>query len=158
MNLSNQSIQAIANIKKHFNEAEREFRTLSSEENHDVLDFHNEGSSLNHCIRWGLQAAEEILEHVKYEELETPPPVLEEDFEQYLSVNIEGIVEGHLDAWKSRYHRKKLEDVVYDLRVNHDQDAEIESFEDGLGRTLTDEERTYFYEAFIAEVENVFYL
>lgn len=51
---------AISKILKHLHAAEAEFNTLSAAENHAALLFHGEGSSLNHCIRWGAQAAEEI--------------------------------------------------------------------------------------------------
>ena len=51
---------AIAKILRCMQEAQEAFATLSNEENKACFDFHAEGASLNHCVRWGLTAAEEI--------------------------------------------------------------------------------------------------
>ncbi|MFF2531269.1 hypothetical protein ACFVS2_20415 [Brevibacillus sp. NPDC058079] len=156
MKLSKQSIQAVANIKGHFDQIEKDFNQLTNEEQEQVFAYHNENYNLNHCLRWGQQAAREILRNVKpEEEIEIE---VGDDLEAYLSEHLEGIVEGHLEAWKDRYHRKKLEDVVFDLRVNYDSDAEIKNLEEQIGREMTDDERSYFYDVFIKEVENSFYL
>lgn len=85
-------------------------------------------------------------------------PEVGEDLTEYLDNNLEDMVEGHLEAWEERYHRKKMEDVVFDLRVNYDWSGEHESLEEHIGRELTDDEKTYFKEAFIEEVEKSFYL
>ena len=50
----------IEKILRCMQEAEAAFSSLNADENKACFDFHNEGNSLNHCIRWGLQAAEEI--------------------------------------------------------------------------------------------------
>lgn len=55
---------AIEQILRLMEEASKEFAKLSAEEDHQCFDFHNEGTSLNHCIRWGLQAAKEIHEEI----------------------------------------------------------------------------------------------
>ena len=55
---------AIEVIKRCMQEAQRAFGTLSAVESQYCLDFHIEGSSLNHCVRWGLAAAEEIHEKI----------------------------------------------------------------------------------------------
>ncbi|MDT8992785.1 hypothetical protein RQP54_18070 [Curvibacter sp. APW13] len=51
---------AIETILRCMQEAHAAFNNLSAVENKACYDFHNEGASLNHCIRWGLSAAEEI--------------------------------------------------------------------------------------------------
>lgn len=51
---------AIETIVRCMQEADKVFRSLNADENKACFDFHNEGSSLNHCTRWGLTAAEEI--------------------------------------------------------------------------------------------------
>lgn len=56
--------EVIATILRCMEEAQKAFSTLNAQENQACLEFHNEGASLNHCIRWGLQAAEEINEAV----------------------------------------------------------------------------------------------
>ena len=62
---SAEGMAAIATIKRCMQEADNAFRTLSDSESHACWDFHNEGSSLNHCVRWGLQAAEDLDEALK---------------------------------------------------------------------------------------------
>lgn len=62
MEFSDNSKAALATILKCMQEAQAAFNRLSDVEQHQCLDFHNEGSSLNHCLRWGEQAAEELLE------------------------------------------------------------------------------------------------
>lgn len=51
---------AIEKILRCMQDADEAFRSLNADENKACFDFHNEGSSLNHCTRWGLTAAEEI--------------------------------------------------------------------------------------------------
>lgn len=51
---------AIEKILRCMQEADEAFKTLNAEENKACFDFHNEGSSLNHCTRWGLKAAEDV--------------------------------------------------------------------------------------------------
>lgn len=52
--------QAIADVLHHMQAAEAAFAKLNAVENKACFDFHNESATLNHCVRWGLQAAEEI--------------------------------------------------------------------------------------------------
>lgn len=49
-------------IQELFDEADTIFNTMTDVENHAMLNFHEEGTSLNHCIRWGFQAANELVE------------------------------------------------------------------------------------------------
>lgn len=157
MNFSQSSISSMSTIQEALKKAEDLFRSLSEEEKQQIHAFHNENYSLNHCIRWGVQAIDEIIEQLPSQTSESASLEVGEDLLEYLQENLEGIADSHLEAWKDRYHRKKLEDVVFDLRVNHDKDADIEPIEDRLGRELTTDERTYYYEAFIKEVEDTFY-
>jgi hypothetical protein len=46
------------------NQAEALFASLSNVERDAILDFHHVDSSLNHCLRWGPQAALEILSEI----------------------------------------------------------------------------------------------
>jgi hypothetical protein len=55
---------AIETILRCMQEADEAFQSLNAQENKACFEFHNEGGSLNHCTRWGLQAAEEIHEAV----------------------------------------------------------------------------------------------
>lgn len=52
--------QAIAEVLHHMQAAEAAFAKLNAVENKLCFDFHNENATLNHCVRWGMQAAEEI--------------------------------------------------------------------------------------------------
>ena len=62
----------LTRILQLLQEADKSFQKLNAVENTASLDFHNESGSLNHCIRWGLQAAEDLNEAVGNPE----PPVL----------------------------------------------------------------------------------
>lgn len=61
MEFSNMSKAALAAIFLKLQEAQALFNTLSDVEKDQCLNFHTEGSSLNHCLRWGEQAAEDLL-------------------------------------------------------------------------------------------------
>ena len=50
-------------VKKHFEEAERFFNDLEPQTQEAINQEHNEGTSLNHCLRWGLNAVEELIEN-----------------------------------------------------------------------------------------------
>lgn len=52
----------VKKINKLFNEAEVLYNRLPQQTKDVIKDFHNESYSLPHCIRWGLQASEELLE------------------------------------------------------------------------------------------------
>jgi len=52
--------EKIKQLRKLFEEADTIFNSFSDVENHAMLLFHNENHSINHCIRWGLQAAIEL--------------------------------------------------------------------------------------------------
>lgn len=47
-------------IKKHFDKIEEIFNTLPNGMQDIILNQHNADCSLNHCIRWGQQAADEL--------------------------------------------------------------------------------------------------
>ena len=55
----------LALISLLLNKAEAVFSTLAAVDDHAVLDFHNVEGSLTHCLRWGPQAAEELLKASK---------------------------------------------------------------------------------------------
>lgn len=50
----------VKEIKSLFERADEVFSTFTDVENHETLQFHNEFYSLNHCVRWGLQAVTEL--------------------------------------------------------------------------------------------------
>ncbi len=54
----------LTRILQLLQEADKAFRKLNDVENAASLDIHKEGYSLNHCIRWGLQSAEDLNEAV----------------------------------------------------------------------------------------------
>ena len=47
-------------IEKCLNKAHDLFNNLPTGLQDEVYDIHNSENSLNHCLRWGLQAAEEL--------------------------------------------------------------------------------------------------
>lgn len=64
LQFSEESREAIKQINRLMAEADSIFSKLSNDEKDACLEYHNENASLNHCIRWGLQASEEIAEAV----------------------------------------------------------------------------------------------
>jgi len=56
-------------INKLFEQADELLNSLSNEEQENILNVHNEKHSLNHCIRWGLQASEELVEMAENKEI-----------------------------------------------------------------------------------------
>jgi len=55
----------LTRIQRLFDKAETIFNTLPDYMQHIILDYHNENTSLNHCIMWGQQAAEELVSDAK---------------------------------------------------------------------------------------------
>lgn len=70
----------------------------------------------------------------------------------FIDGEIDNISENHINAWQNRYISKDLEDIEFDLRVNHDLSIEIEIVEEALGRCLTSDEYSYFEDKFIKAV------
>ena len=60
MHITKAEKQIIAQIKALLDEAETLLVSLSNETQENINDFHNENYSLNHCIRWGIQASDEL--------------------------------------------------------------------------------------------------
>lgn len=63
---------AIRTILRCMQEADATFQSLNADEKKACFDFHNEDSSLNHCTRWGLTAAEEIHAEVVVQDAPRP--------------------------------------------------------------------------------------
>ena len=42
------------------------FTELQNSTQNEILECHNENFTLNHCIRWGLQAVKEILDDDRF--------------------------------------------------------------------------------------------
>ena len=51
---------AVSKIEDLLNKASDLFNTIPEDIRAAILDYHNVNGSLNHCLRWGLQAAEDI--------------------------------------------------------------------------------------------------
>jgi len=62
--LSKQQIKSLEKINKYLEEANKEFSKLPMNVSISICGFHNESHSLNHCLRWGSQAVEEILKEL----------------------------------------------------------------------------------------------
>jgi hypothetical protein len=50
-------------INKLFNELTDKFNTLPQELQNEILNYHNNNATIQHCIRWGLKASEEIIDN-----------------------------------------------------------------------------------------------
>lgn len=57
---SSEGQAAIKTILRCMEEAEKAFSTLSADENKICWELHSESASLNHCVQWGLEAAQEV--------------------------------------------------------------------------------------------------
>jgi len=56
-------------IKSLMDKVETLFNELPNGVQHNMLEIHNSECSLNHCVRWGGQAAEELLEENNFKNL-----------------------------------------------------------------------------------------
>ena len=83
---------------------------------------------------------------------------MKEDLRAFLDEHLEDLAESHIEAWKDRYWRKSLKSIEHDLTVNHDDSLEIETIEEGIGRELTDDEKTLVSQLFIDKVLDIFYI
>jgi transcriptional regulator with XRE-family HTH domain len=52
----------LQDVQRKFEELEEMYNRLSDRQKDIASNMHNEGYSLPHCIRWGVQAIKEILE------------------------------------------------------------------------------------------------
>lgn len=48
-------------MHKLFNQLEDILLSMNEETQDKILNYHNETGSIQHCIRWGLQASEELV-------------------------------------------------------------------------------------------------
>ena len=54
------SYEAISKINDLFTTAEDLFNQIPDEIQQSILKYHNDHATVQHCIRWGLQAASDI--------------------------------------------------------------------------------------------------
>ena len=52
-------------IKNHLDKADEIFTDLPNGMKEIIYEFHHSDNSLNHCLRWGTTAVNELLESVK---------------------------------------------------------------------------------------------
>ena len=62
MLLTKEERSAIEIISAHFDKIDYLYSSLDLSTKDKILDYHNETGSLPHCIRWGVQACEDLLE------------------------------------------------------------------------------------------------
>lgn len=65
------------------------------------------------------------------------------DFTKFVKENMESMVESHLEAWNTRYRNYKVDDLEFDLSVNHDPSVEVDFAEEELKRKLNNKEYDY---------------
>lgn len=61
MKLAKETRKLLVQIYSKQEEIETLFNKISAEDQDNIYEFHAENYSLNHCIRWGLQASENLL-------------------------------------------------------------------------------------------------
>lgn len=52
----------IKRMQKMFEKMDSLYSQLSGETDKIICEYHNEGSTLKYCVRWGQQACEELLD------------------------------------------------------------------------------------------------
>lgn len=52
--------KSICKIEKLLTKADALFNTIPTAIQQTIYDYHNEAGTIQHCLRWGLQAMEEI--------------------------------------------------------------------------------------------------
>ncbi|MBD7970265.1 hypothetical protein [Paenibacillus gallinarum] len=60
MKFSKVEMEKLREIKALFVQIQEKFDALQNETQENIKDYHNENHSLNHCIRWGAQASDEL--------------------------------------------------------------------------------------------------
>lgn len=55
--------KSLTQIKALMEKADKIYQTISPATQQKMIEFHAEGASLPFCIRWGLQASQELVEH-----------------------------------------------------------------------------------------------
>jgi len=65
MKVTNNEKRILEEIHRKFSEIATLFDELSEQTKEQTLKFHNENSSINHCIRWGEIAISEIRNEVE---------------------------------------------------------------------------------------------
>lgn len=60
--LDPEQIENLKLIGAMLTQAHKLFNEMPNEAQDQMLDFHNENSSLNHCLRWGEKACEDLVE------------------------------------------------------------------------------------------------
>jgi calcineurin-like phosphoesterase len=58
----NNERKQIKQMQKMFEKMDKIYSEFSNETDETIVNFHNEDSTLKHCIRWGLTACEELLD------------------------------------------------------------------------------------------------
>ena len=64
-NLKKEELKILKDIEGHFEEIENLFNQLEAGTQQAINQEHREGTSLNHCLRWGSTAVEELIKNPK---------------------------------------------------------------------------------------------
>lgn len=102
------------------NQADDLYRSLPNSATEAIHGMHNEGHTLDHCLRWGVQAAEECLENASFKPI----------FGYYINLDERG--EFYADV------RNASGSTIYEIRAGDPEDGNI--FEDGFMRDKHDVE------------------
>lgn len=60
-NLNKKTVKNLKKIKKLFDKAKALISEIDAIDSNAILGFHHEEYSLNHCVRWGVTACDELL-------------------------------------------------------------------------------------------------
>lgn len=81
MKITLNELNQVKEIESLLKKVDEIYNGLSDELQDDIRKMHNEGYSLDHCIRWGLQASEEIVDEAS-KTTEKKLPMTVKDFMQ----------------------------------------------------------------------------
>lgn len=60
-NAAKSALNELIKIQSHLRQAEEIWESLDSKAKEDMANYHNETTSLWHCLRWGNTAADELV-------------------------------------------------------------------------------------------------
>lgn len=124
LTLDNTELVTLKTIQKLLAEAASKFNSMSNEAQNQILEFHNENSSLNHCLRWGEQACEELVEDCE-REAEAP------EFGYYIDLDERGAFDADV--------RDRQGKTIFKIAAGSSlAEGESSIFEDGYMRDKTD--------------------
>lgn len=123
ISLPDADVETLKFIQKLMSQAEQEFTKLSDSSRDQLLQFSTENHSINHCLRWGASACDQIIE-------ECEKPAEAQEYGYYINLDERG--EFNADV------RDRSGKTVFEIKAGSDNQDESSIFEDGFMSDKTD--------------------